>query len=142
MAKNLKLVRYYGSKGGMWKELLKFFPQNYKAYIEAFGGSATMLFCQKAEVEVYNDLEQNVYSLFKVVSSKKAFKESPNTFFLKKVLINYKPKKGASKITFRFTSEMDGKNFYGVIKNAYDNWKKKYPEVAGWRSRDIEKLSR
>lgn len=69
----LKIIRYYGSKGSMWKSLLKHFPTAYGVYIEPFGGSATMLFCQRADIEVYNDLEQNVYSLFKVVSDEYLF---------------------------------------------------------------------
>lgn len=70
-----KIIRYFGSKGNMWREIGSFFPSNYRMYIEPFGGSGTMLFCQKAEIEIYNDIEQNIYTLFKVVADKKLFAE-------------------------------------------------------------------
>ena len=50
------------------------FPKDYDIYVEGFGGGASVLF-QKTQVwiEVYNDLEENVYSLFKVLSDKEMF---------------------------------------------------------------------
>ena len=60
--------------------LIKFlyFPkfQDYKIYVEPFGGGASMLLSQPlGHVEIYNDLWNNVYSLFKVISDKKLFKQ-------------------------------------------------------------------
>ena len=50
------------------------FPKDYDIYVEGFGGGASVLF-QKPQcgIEVYNDLEENVYSLFKVLSDKDMF---------------------------------------------------------------------
>lgn len=50
------------------------FPKDYEIYVEGFGGGASVLF-QKTQngIEVYNDLEENVYSLFKVLSDKEMF---------------------------------------------------------------------
>lgn len=50
------------------------FPNDYEIYVEGFGGGASVLF-QKPQngIEIYNDLEENVYSLFKVLSDKEMF---------------------------------------------------------------------
>lgn len=50
------------------------FPDNYDIYVEGFGGGASVLFNKpQGGIEVYNDLEENVYSLFKVLSDSNAF---------------------------------------------------------------------
>ncbi len=70
-------VRYYGGKGnGLRWQIYDYFPDKsqYNMYIEPFGGGANLLFAKEAfGIEIYNDLEQNVYSLFKVISDKKLF---------------------------------------------------------------------
>ena len=69
-------IRYFGGKGNMYKKLLLFFPQEYNIYIEPFGGGATLLFQKKpSDVEIYNDLNLNVFSLFKVISNKDLFEK-------------------------------------------------------------------
>ena len=71
-------IRYFGGKGGMYKEIMQFFPpqENYVTYIEPFGGGASLLFQKHpSPVEIYNDLEENVYSLFKVLADKKLFSQ-------------------------------------------------------------------
>jgi len=72
-------IRYFGGKGnGLCKRLLSYFPDNYKEmnYLEPFGGSAAVLFDKEiSPIEIYNDIEENVYSLFKVLSDKDLFKE-------------------------------------------------------------------
>ena len=80
-------IRYYGGKGGMYKQILDAFPSDFgkdvntsndgsaDIYIEPFGGSATILFHKKpSPIEIYNDLEHNVYSLFLVLSKASYFK--------------------------------------------------------------------
>jgi DNA adenine methylase len=69
-------IRYYGGKGGMKYDIIEHFPEkgSYGVYIEPFGGGASILFAMEpTPVEIYNDLEENVYSLFKVVSDKELF---------------------------------------------------------------------
>lgn len=69
-------VKYYGGKGGMTKEIIKLFPANntYDIYVEPFGGSASVLLSrEKGKVEIYNDIYENVYSLYKVISDKDLF---------------------------------------------------------------------
>ena len=77
MGKIVKPIRYFGAKGNFYKEVLKYFPKagTYEYYIEPFGGSYTMGLTNPfiAPVEIYNDLERNVYSLYKVLSNKDLF---------------------------------------------------------------------
>ena len=54
--------------------IISHFPDNYEVYVEGFGGGASVLFQkEKTDLEVYNDLGENVYSLFKVLSDKDMF---------------------------------------------------------------------
>lgn len=65
-------IRYYGGKGTMFNNIIQHFPskEDYDIYVEPFGGSYSVgLKKEPAKVEVYNDLEQNVYSLYKVLSN-------------------------------------------------------------------------
>lgn len=68
-------IRYYGSKGGFYKRIIENFPKTkYETYIEPYGGTYIVgLMSEPAKVEIYNDLEQNVYSLYKVISDKELF---------------------------------------------------------------------
>ena len=69
-------IKYYGGKSYMTKEILNHFPfpTDYDVYCEGFGGGASVLFAkEKDPLEIYNDLGQNVYSLFKTLSDKEAF---------------------------------------------------------------------
>jgi len=70
-------IKYFGGKGNMAQHILTQFPQNpYKIYIEPFGGGASLLLAKiQSPVEIYNDLEQNVYSLFKVLAHPESFQE-------------------------------------------------------------------
>jgi DNA adenine methylase len=71
-------IKYFGGKGTMFKNILAHFPdkETYNTYIEPFGGSfAIGLKKEITKIEIYNDLEQNVYSLYKVLSDKEMFNE-------------------------------------------------------------------
>jgi len=70
-------VRYFGSKGGFYNKIIEHFPTtDYDTYVEPYGGTYIVgLMSAQAKVEIYNDLEQNVYSLYKVISDKELFKE-------------------------------------------------------------------
>jgi DNA adenine methylase len=69
-------IKYYGGKSYMTKIILSHFPKEYDIYVEGFGGGASVLFEKAQEgIEVYNDLGENVYSLFKVLSDKDKFDE-------------------------------------------------------------------
>lgn len=68
-------IKYYGGKSYMTNIIIDQFPKDYDIYVEGFGGGASILFQkEKTSLEVYNDLGENVYSLFKVLSDKEMFK--------------------------------------------------------------------
>lgn len=71
-------IRYYGGKGTMFNSILPFFPEkeSYNIYVEPFAGSfAIGLRKPITEVEIYNDLDKNVYSLYKVLSDEELYNE-------------------------------------------------------------------
>lgn len=69
-------IRYFGGKTGMEDHIYKYYPDGCKGYLEAFFGSGAMFFHgKKYPIEVINDINQNVYSLFKVLSDKEMFSE-------------------------------------------------------------------
>ena len=75
MSTNLKTVekptrpilRYHGGKWNLAEWIISFFP-DHKAYVEPFGGAASVLL-QKArsKSEVYNDLDGEITGLFRVL---------------------------------------------------------------------------
>ena len=81
-------IRYFGGKGGMYQEIIKHFPADdtYNTYLELFGGGGSVLFQKSTDtpVEIYNDLEENVYSLFKSISDPQLF-----TIFKEKCDLTY-----------------------------------------------------
>lgn len=72
-------IRYFGGKNGMAKKILEYFPEvgTYNTYIEPFGGSFGVALHNPniPSNEIYNDLDHNVYSLFKVLVDKEMFEE-------------------------------------------------------------------
>lgn len=67
-------IKYYGGKFYMSEIIIENFPKEYDIYVEGFGGGASVLFAKEpSKIEVYNDLGQNVYSLFKTISDKDKF---------------------------------------------------------------------
>ena len=70
-------IRYYGSKGGFYNKIIEQFPKTeFDTYVEPYGGSYIVgLMSVPAKIEIYNDLEQNVYSLYKVLSDKELFQQ-------------------------------------------------------------------
>ena len=66
-------IKYFGGKFYMLPKIEVHYPKDiYKrVYIEGFGGGAALLLSKDPYgVEIYNDLDKNVYSLFKVLSDK------------------------------------------------------------------------
>lgn len=72
-------IRYFGGKNGMASKILKYFPKegSYDTYIEPFGGSFGVALHNPniPPIEIYNDLDNNVYSLFKTLVDKEMFEE-------------------------------------------------------------------
>ena len=70
-------IRYFGSKGGFYNKIIEHFPTDpYDIYVEPYGGTYIVgLKKPEVPIEVYNDLEQNVYSLYKVLGDKELFEQ-------------------------------------------------------------------
>jgi DNA adenine methylase len=71
-------IKYFGGKGTMFNNIIDYFPkrEEYNTYIEPFGGSYSVgLKKDPVEIEIYNDMDQNVYSLYKVLSDPELFKQ-------------------------------------------------------------------
>ena len=70
-------IKYFGGKGLLFKRIIEQFSKdsNIDTYIEPFGGSYSVGLNVDYPVRIYNDLEQNVYSLYKVLSDPKLFFE-------------------------------------------------------------------
>lgn len=68
-------IVYYGGKSYMTDTLKSYFPNSYNVYVEGFGGGASLLLScdNKNKIEIYNDLYENVYSLFKCLQNNKLF---------------------------------------------------------------------
>jgi DNA adenine methylase len=69
-------ITYFGGKSLQLDRLFKLFPLSYGSYIEPFGGAFSVGLNQPLPVpEIYNDMEQNIYSLYKAISDKELFEE-------------------------------------------------------------------
>jgi len=68
-------IRYFGGKGNMVAKLLKLIPAH-KTYVEVFGGGASLLFAKQPSLaEVYNDLDNDLVNLFRIIRDLSTFQE-------------------------------------------------------------------
>ena len=68
---NLNVIKYYGSKAVNGNRLMEHFDYNTKVYIEMFGGGASILLNKpEHHIEIYNELDKGVYTLFKVLKNR------------------------------------------------------------------------
>jgi DNA adenine methylase len=69
-------IKYFGGKNGFANKILEHFPTNYQNlnYIEPFCGSAAMLFHKEGSpIEIINDLDSNITTLFQVLIDEEKF---------------------------------------------------------------------
>ena len=71
----MSLINYPGGKFYLASKIIELFPKH-TCYVEVFGGGAHVLFKKRPSIrEVYNDIDKNLYALFKVLSHPKMYKE-------------------------------------------------------------------
>ena len=69
-------IKYFGGKGLMWKEIIAQFPApDYNIYVEPFSGTYTIGLHMSyiPPIEVFNDLNKNVYCLYKILRDEALF---------------------------------------------------------------------
>ena len=71
--RRVRTIGWYGGKSHLVKHLLQLIPPH-KIYLEVFGGGAALLLSkQPAQLEIYNDIDSNLYNLFRVIRDDKLF---------------------------------------------------------------------
>jgi len=71
-------IKYFGGKNGFANKIIEFFPKEYSKmdYLEPFCGSAALLFHKEiSPIEMINDLDENIVSLFRVIIDANLFIE-------------------------------------------------------------------
>lgn len=75
MSPKRPILRYFGGKWKLAPWVIEHFPQH-SMYVEPFGGAASVLLRkQSVPNEVYNDLDNNVVNIFRVLQDEEAAKE-------------------------------------------------------------------
>jgi DNA adenine methylase len=70
-----QMITWFGGKGSMISKIVPLVNAvQHQTYVEPFGGGAAILLQKNSSpVEVYNDLDERLYDLFKVISDRKLF---------------------------------------------------------------------
>lgn len=62
------VLRYFGGKWMISKWVMQHLPQQHRIYVEPFGGAASVMMRKpRSTVEVYNDLDEEISGIFKVL---------------------------------------------------------------------------
>jgi DNA adenine methylase len=76
LMRKVKLIRYFGGKVSMIKDIAPYLEAPHSHYVEVFGGGAGILLNKKpSPCETYNDIDNMVVNLFRVVRDPKKFKK-------------------------------------------------------------------
>jgi DNA adenine methylase len=71
----LGFIKYPGGKGRLWRWIVQYLPKS-DVYCEAFGGAAHVLLNKEpSPLEIYNDIDDNLVNLFRVVADPKLFRK-------------------------------------------------------------------
>ena len=61
------IITYYGGKGHSWRRIVPHFPEHH-TFVDMFGGAANILLNKEpSKVEVYNDIDSNLVTIFRVL---------------------------------------------------------------------------
>lgn len=71
------MFSYFGGKSKFGKNVLKHLPQTKEVYVEPYCGSAAVFFMREwtSRIEVLNDINANIMSIYKCVQHPDSFKE-------------------------------------------------------------------
>lgn len=68
-------VTWFGSKSRLVKQIVKYFPPH-QTFVDVFGGSGAILLGKRpCKVDVYNDINKKMFSLFRVLKDKDKTRE-------------------------------------------------------------------
>lgn len=71
-------IKYFGGKGNQIKKILSHLPNRneYNSYLEPYGGSGVILINKpKCDIEIWNDLDNELWSLYMVLKDKRLFEK-------------------------------------------------------------------
>lgn len=103
-------VSYYGGKYYLANKLIKYIPEH-NTYVEVFGGGAQLLFAKEPYgVEVYNDIDGNIVSLFRVLQKEETFKK----FYQRVYFTPY-----SREVYYECLEKLKMQNFENEIDKAY-----------------------
>mgnify|MGYP000001593717 CR=1 FL=1 len=70
-APSRSVLRYFGGKWALAPWVIQHLPQDHRIYVEPFGGAASILMRKpRSKIEVYNDLDDEIVGLFRVLQDK------------------------------------------------------------------------
>lgn len=121
-------IKYFGGKSTMISKIIPHFPldSHYNIYLEPYGGSGALLLSRPltGHVEIYNDINENVYSLFKCLVDPELFIEFKN----KCDLALY-----SAQLRKEYKEKLKGK--LSVVDRAYYFWyvnRSSHNGIGGW----------
>lgn len=75
-APSRSVLRYFGGKWSLAPWVIQHLPQAHRIYVEPFGGAASILMRKpRSKIEVYNDLDDEIVGLFRVLQDKNQCQE-------------------------------------------------------------------